>query len=473
MRVTFYGGVDGVTGSRHLLEVGKHRILLDCGMFQGHRKEVRRLNSELPFEAASITSVILSHGHLDHCGMLPVLVKSGYQGSIFATSATRDVAHWILRDAAHIQTMDAEYMNRHRIEGAELAEPTFTEEDALKAVAQIVPVPYVRQTKEWFTLAPDLRLKFYDAGHILGSAVTVLEASEMGTTLRLGFTGDLGRINTPLIPDPEAITDEVPVLLMESTYGNRVHQPVTEAVERLKGIVKRVAASGGKIIVPSFALGRTQEIIYVLHQLTDRGEIPRLPIFVDSPLALNLTDVFRHHPEEYDTEAWAEFGSRGEAPLAFSNLTYVATRDESKALNTRPGPFMVISASGMCEAGRILHHLANGLGDPKNVVLITGFQAEHTLGRRLVEGLKSVRIFGTPTRVVAAVEVLNEFSAHADGPALASYAGNVPGLRSIFLVHGEHRQAVGLQDRLLAENPNRRVTVPKVGEQFELAVTVN
>lgn len=463
MKFTSYGGAGGVTGSKHLIEVGDYRVLFDCGQFQGHRREARARNSALPFDPARINAVVLSHGHLDHCGMLPLLVRGGYQGKIYATPATRDVTEWILKDAAHIQAQDADYMNRHRVPGAAEAQPLFTDQDVAATMARFTPVPYVRDSREWFTIAPNVHLKLYDAGHILGSAVTVLEGREQGEVVRVAYTGDLGRCSTPILPDPEYICDQVPLLLMESTYGDRRHSSMAEARLRLAAIIKRVYDRGGKIIVPSFALGRTQEFIYVLHQLTDVGRLPRIPIYVDSPLANNITDVMVRHPETYDAESWQEFGSRGELPLAFRNLSLVRTTDESKALNRAPGPFMVISASGMCEAGRILHHLASGLGDPRNVVMITGFQAQHTLGRRLVEGVRMVRIFGQPYEVKAEVEVLNEFSAHADADELLRYAEHVPGLTEVRLVHGEPTQSAALKASLMSAHPDWQVALQKYG----------
>jgi len=467
MEVTFYGGVGGVTGAKHLITAGDKKILLDCGAFQGRRRETRLLNSQLPFNPNDLTAVIISHGHLDHVGSLPLLIKQGYRGKIFATAATRDVAAWILKDAAHIQQMDADYMNRHRLKGADLAEPLFTQKDIDQVIDRFVELPYVRLNRAWFTLLPNVRVKLYDAGHILGSAVIVLEISDGKTKQRIAYTGDLGRKDTPLLPDPEYIEDEVPTLLIESTYGNRRHASLSDAVTRLKEMVKRVYERGGKIIVPAFALGRTQELVYVLHQLTDRGELPRMPIYVDSPLATHLTEVFMRHPDTYDEATWQDFGKKGDLPLAFRNLTYIVSQDESKALNSKPGPFMVISASGMCEAGRILHHLINGISDKRNLILITGFQAQHTLGRRLVEGEKNVRIFGEKYSVNAEVEVLNEFSAHADAPALIDYAVKTPGLKRVFLVHGETEQAAALQANL-QQSGALQVTLPARGESFTI-----
>jgi len=471
MRVTFWGGAGDVTGSKHLVEIGSAKILLDCGMFQGHRKEARELNSALPFDPVTINAVVLSHGHLDHCGLLPLLIKGGYAGKIYATAATRDVAEWIMKDAAHIQKQDARFMNKHRIEGAELAKPLFGLADVAMVIKRFVAVPYAREMDGWFNLGPylpDVKIRLYDAGHILGSSVIVLEGVEDGRTVRLAFTGDLGRRNTPLLPDPEPIQEEVHTLLMESTYGQRLHQPVTEALKTLTEVVGQAIQSGGKIIVPSFALGRTQELVYVLHQLTDQGLLPRIPIYVDSPLATHLTDVFTVHPEDFDQESWLQFGQKGEVPLAFRNLEYVRTQDESKALNAQPGPFMVIASSGMCEAGRILHHLANGISEPRNTILITGFQAQNTLGRRLVEGATEVRIFGQRYPVRAKVVVLNEFSAHADAAELEAYAESVKGLKRVYLVHGEASQAAALKERLQTAHPDWAVTVPSRGESVEV-----
>ncbi len=467
MKITFHGGVGGVTGAKHLVEAAGRKILLDCGVFQGRRKQTRQLNSQLPFKPEEIDAVVLSHGHLDHCGSLPLLIKGGFEGRIYATAATRDVAAWILKDAAHIQQMDADYMNRHKIRGTELAEPLFDQHDVDEVMARFIEVPYVRLSGEWFQIAPGIKLKLYDAGHILGSSVMVLEFREGDKLDRLAYTGDLGRAGTPLLPDPEFIRDEVETILMESTYGNRRHNSLTEAVERLTGLVNEVHARGGKIIVPTFALGRTQELVYVLHQLTDQKKIPRLEIFVDSPLATNLTEVFTRHPETYDEESWKDFGKKGDLPLAFRNLTYTESRDESKALNSKTGSFMVLSASGMCEAGRILHHLINSIENENNLILITGFQAQHTLGRRLVEGEKMVRIFGKKYRVRAQVEVLNEFSAHADAADLKNYAEQTPGLKRVFLVHGEPTQAQALQQELLKDHSDWQVKVPDIGHSFQ------
>jgi len=469
MRITFHGGAGGVTGSKHLVEIGGKRILLDGGLFQGRRRATKELNSDLPFDVRTIDAVVLTHGHLDHCGALPLMVKLGYRGQIYSTASTRDVAEWILLDSAHIQVQDLAFMKKHHIEGTEFAEPLYTPDDVTAAIKQFSAVSYVSEgvhKSDWLEIVPGVKIKFYDAGHILGSAVVLLEAQEEGKTVRLAYTGDLGRTNTPLIRDPQYLDETVPLLMMESTYGNRLHRPISEATEHLVNVVKRVYARGGKIIVPSFALGRTQELVYMLHKLTDEGKVPRLLTYVDSPLASKLTKVFTSHPENYDKESWEEFGVKGELPLYYRNLTYVESTEESKVLNTKPGPFLVISASGMCEAGRILHHLKNGVENPKNLVLITGFQAEHTLGRRLVEGEKNIRIFGERHRVKAEVEVLNELSAHADAAGLQDYAEHTPGLGHLYLVHGEAQQAAGLKTHLQTLHPNWVIRVPQKGDSI-------
>jgi metallo-beta-lactamase family protein len=468
MKIHFWGGVGGVTGTKHLLETSTANVLLDCGTFQGHRRETRELNSQLPFDVSGLKAVVLTHGHLDHSGLLPLLIKKGYQGRIYGTAATRDVAEWILKDAAHIQAMDAEYMNKHKIEGAEYAEPLFTEDDVQRVLDVYTPVPYSSKASDWLEIAHGIKLKLFDAGHILGSSAAVVLVTESGMTKTLAYTGDLGRKGAPLLPDPETITENVQTLLLESTYGGRTHESLRQAVARLAELIRVAVARKAKIIMPAFALGRTQELIYVLHRLTDRGEIPRIPIYVDSPLATSLTDVCMRYPETYDEESWQDFGRRGDLPLAFRNLTFVSSTQESKKLNSLPGPWLVISASGMCEAGRILHHLLNNISDPNNLILFTGFQAKHTLGRRIVEGVKTVRIFGGHYPVRAEVHVFNEFSAHADQPELVEYARSLNGLENIFLVHGESDESEKLQSALRAANPAWFVHIPGIGEAYDL-----
>lgn len=465
MKITFYGGAGGVTGSKHLVEMGGARILLDCGFFQGHRKEARELNARLPFDPVSIDAVILSHAHLDHCGMLPQLVKGGFRGSIFATAATRDVAEWIMKDAAHVQMQDMAHLQRQQSQGTSLAEPLYSFDDIEQTMARFVEVPYARNTGEWLDLMPGGRFKLYDAGHILGSAVTVLEAPvDRAHNECLVYTGDLGRRGAPLIPDPEYVHEPADALLLESTYGDRVHADFARAKERLKHIILETLAKQGKLVVPAFALGRTQELLYLLHRLTDEKEIPRIPIFVDSPLADRITEVYKNHTDDFDNETWNEFGARGDEPLVFRNLTLVKTVEESKRLNDMSGPFIVIAGSGMCEHGRIQHHLTRAISDPRNTLLITGFQAVDTLGRRLVEGERKVRIYDGFYDVRARIEKLNELSAHADRDELLDYAEHVKGVKNIFLVHGEHAQAAGLKNLFHERHPDWQVRIPERGE---------
>lgn len=470
MTITFYGGAGGVTGSKHLVELGGMRILLDCGLFQGHRLEAHRMNSKLPFDAKSIDACVLSHAHADHCGMLPILVREGFSGSIYATSATRDVAEWIMKDSAHIQVADIEYLEEHGVKlPPELQKPNYFPSDVPPAMQHMLVVPYARESGgTWTSLSPKVRLKMYDAGHILGSAITVLEGEEEGEFHRLVFTGDLGRPNTPLLRDPEIPLEEASVLIMESTYGGRLHRTVADAADQLIEIITRAAHQKSKIIVPAFSLGRTQELVYLLHDLTDQGRIPRIPIYVDSPLAANLTEVFKRHPEDYDDETWTEFGSRGEAPLAFRNLQYVSSLEHSKQLNTAAGPLMIISSSGMCEGGRVLHHLKHSLGNQNTVVLLTGYQAEHTLGRRLLEGDREVTIHDEHVNVRASIKTLNELSAHADQNELLAFAKGVKGVKHCFLVHGEGSQSHELREALNRELSRINVVIPQSNESFHI-----
>lgn len=453
-----------MTGSRHLVEVGERKILLDCGTFQGHRQEALRLNSTLVPELLKVDAVVITHAHLDHCGTLPLLIKKGYQGKIYCTNTTKDILELMLLDSANVQAHDYDYFRRHRLKLIEPAGPLYTKEDIPAVMARIVIVPYQHQQDTWFNLTPGARLKFYEAGHILGSAAAVLEFDGSSGIERLVFTGDLGRLHTPLIKDPVFINEEVPILLLESTYGDRLHHPLKEAVERLKLVIHRAVAARGKIIVPAFALGRTQELIYILHQLTDRGEIPRIPIYIDSPLAISLTEVFQKHHDDYDLESWHDFSQPGESPLAFRNLIYTKSVEESKELNRKVGPFIVIAGSGMCEAGRIRHHLANSIDNARNLIMITGFMAAYTLGRKLVDGEKKVKIFDHLYPVKAAVEVFNEFSAHADAMDLQIYASHVRGLKNIFLVHGETTQAQGLKERLMDTNSKWQVDIAQFNQ---------
>lgn len=467
MRITFYGGAGGVTGSKFLLEVGKRRLLLDCGTFQG-LPDVRERNRNFPFPPDSIDAVVLSHAHIDHCGMLPLLVKRGFRGSVFMTPATADLAERMLKDAAGIELQDADFRQRHHVGAPDDRVPLFTPDDIPAVVDRFRPTSYVRQENGWHDVTDGVRLKFYDAGHILGSAVTVLECTEGNRTARLAYTGDLGPRGAPLLFDPQVPTEDIGVLIMESTYGRRRYEPLPAALERLTFIINAVQARGGKIIVPAFSLGRTQAIVYWLHKLTDEGKIPRLPIFVDSPLATDLTDIFHLHPGDYDLETWRDFAGPDHVPLAFRNLTYTRTVAESKQLNILPGPFIVIAASGMMTAGRVVHHLRHSITDARNAIFITGYQAAGTTGRRLLEGAQDIELLGEHFPVRAEVYVFNEFSAHADRTELRSYAEQVRDVRQVFLVHGEPSQADEFKNDLAAAHPHWQVTRPGEGDVVEI-----
>jgi metallo-beta-lactamase family protein len=408
--------------------------------------------------------VLLSHAHIDHSGRLPKLYRDGFRGTVYATHATRDLCGLMLRDSANIQESDARFFNeRIRKDHEPPVEPLYSLEDAEGVLDLFVSVPYGFP----FEPAPGVRVVYRDAGHILGSASMTLDVTEDGTTKTLGFTGDLGSPGRPILRDPEPMPP-VDWLICESTYGGKQHEPVEDAWNRLADVVSRTAKRGGKVIIPAFAVGRTQELVYALDHLWNENRIPRLPVFVDSPLAVNATAVFQSHPECYDAELLA-YMLTDPNPFGFGTLEYVRDATRSKELNTLPAPFVVISASGMAEAGRILHHLRNNIEDDRNTVLIVGFMAEHTLGRRLVERRESVRIFGQEHMLRAEVEIMNTFSAHADEPGLLDFVGALDRdrLKRVFLVHGEpDRQA--LFTDALGRTGIRNVTTPAPGDTFTL-----
>lgn len=461
-KLHFLGAAGVVTGSKHLIEDGTTRILLDCGLEQG--REQRPDQHQLPFDARVVSAVCISHAHLDHVGLLPILVSSGYSGQIYSTGATRDLSELILLDAAHLQEQDAAYAARKRWVGSENIRPLYTAADIPPVMARWQTIPYQYLQSGWRTIAPGIQVKLYDAGHILGSAVTVVDVNGH----RVVYTGDLGRNDAPLLRDPDPVKDQVGTLILESTYGNRLHHPVMSVEQDIIDTVNLAIARGGKIVVPAFSLGRTQGFVYLLHRLTDEGRLPRVPIYVDSPLASRITEVFTTHQRDYDTQTRQDFTRLNEDPLTFSNLRYTHSVEESKALNTQPGPMVIISASGMATGGRVMHHLANTLTDERNIILFTGYQAFGTLGRSIVDGAKRVHLFGASVPVRATITMINDLSAHADAAELESYADSVPGLRSVFLVHGEIDRAGSLRDRLLSSHPQWSITVPEVGQSFDL-----
>jgi metallo-beta-lactamase family protein len=471
MKIHFLGAARTVTGSMHVIEVNGKRVVLDAGLYQGHREEAWQRNRNVSPLASGADAVILSHAHTDHSGNLPSLVKKGFRGPIWSTPATIDLARALLRDSAHIQKQDADYLNRHAAEPPaqdpfaakrKPVPPLYDEKDVEETVKQMRPRGY----REPFEVVPGCRVTFYDAGHILGSSVTLLQLEEGRRKLTVGFTGDLGRSGQPIIRDPARPPWPIDYLLTESTYGDRVHEAIPGLKRKLRDIVRATFERGGRVIIPAFAVGRTQNVVHYLNQLFQENELPRIPIFVDSPLSVDATEAYRHHPECFDEETLRFMQESGD-PFGFKLLTYVRTVDESKALNDRRGPAVIIASSGMCEAGRVLHHLKHSVARPENLVLIVGYQAENTLGRRLLERAPHVRILGDEIPVHCRVEKINGLSAHADREELTGYVKNMEGLRGCFVVHGEERVALALAERL-KELQVEGVHVPRQGEAVDL-----
>ena len=464
MQLTFWGAAQTVTGSMHLLEVNGQRILLDCGLYQGKRSLSYERNLNFPFDPASIDVVILSHAHIDHSGNLPNLVKQGFRGSIWSTPATRDLCVAMLQDSGHIQEQDAAYVNRKRVrDGLPPVEPLYTKHDAVEAVKQFISINYHRS----FSPVAGVTATFLDAGHILGSAIVVLDIVEGEQQRRLVFSGDLGRHEMAILRDPEQVSD-ADFLIMESTYGNRRHESRDEARQVLRQVIVETHKRRGKVIIPAFAVGRTQELVYALNQLSEAQKIPSLDIYVDSPLAVDVTEIFRAHPECYDEETLALL-QETRNPFGFRRLTYVRDVEDSKRLNFLRDSAVIISASGMCESGRILHHLKNNIEDADNTILFSGFQAESTLGRRILDGNRRVRIFGEEYDVRARVARVEGYSAHADSEELRTWASHIDRarLQNIFLVHGEIESAQGLSG-LLHKEGFRAVEIPERGQSFDL-----
>lgn len=445
MKLTSYGAALEVTGSQHLLEVNGKKILLDCGLFQGHRKEAFEKNRVFKYDPAKLDCLILSHAHIDHSGNIPHLIKKGFKGVVYCTRATKELCHIMLLDSAHIQESDAEYFSRKLAGTALEIEPLYNNDDVEYAMQFFKTIPLAKR----FKLYDDIYLTFVEAGHVLGSAMTTLEIKDKddGKKKHFAFTGDMGRCKLPIINDPYQI-ERADYLLIESTYGNRTHAPIEEGIPELARVINRTVRRGGKIIIPSFAFERTQELIYGLHLLIDRKEIPtNLPIFIDSPLATNITDIFRNHIELYDEEIRSYF-DLDHNPFKPKQLKHIKTVEESKELNFFIGPCIIISASGMCEAGRIRHHLKNNIEDPKNTVAIVGYMAEHTLGRKLVDGDPMIKIFDQMYKVNSEIVVLESFSAHADMNDLDEYIKNIKGLQKVMLVHGEENQSGPMAERV-------------------------
>jgi metallo-beta-lactamase family protein len=465
MRIHFYGAARTVTGSMHLLEINDHKILLDCGLFQGRRKEAFSRNRNFPFSPQEIDAVLLSHAHIDHSGNLPNLVKQGFRGPIFTTHATAHLDNIMLLDSGYIHEKDAEYLNKKRQkQGKPLIEPLYTKEDA----ARVAPLFKCFNYQDSFEPVPGVKVHLVDAGHILGSAAVVLDITESGRTYRLWFSGDIGRPGLQLIRDP-ILPSGADYLIMESTYGDEKKRDPDEAFREFQEVIQKTIDRKGRVIVPAFAVGRTQELVYSLHKMIEAGDIPEIPVFVDSPLAIRATEVFREYPECFDEETRQFIAEdKYHAALGFDRLQYTLTVEESKRINFTKPPYVVISASGMAETGRILHHLKNHIEDSRNTILIVSWQAPHTLGRRLAEKEKQIKIFGKTYHRRADVVTINGFSAHAGQGLLVEYAqATQDTLKKVFLVHGEPRGAEPLMEKL-REAGILDVQYPEQGDVFEI-----
>jgi len=464
MKLTFLGAAGEVTGSQHLLESDTLRILLDCGLFQGHRAESYAKNRHFRCGPGQLDAVILSHAHIDHCGNLPGLFRAGFRGPIYCTPATADLTAIMLRDSLHIQQEDARYLSRHATPGRPPIDPLYGEEDVRGVVKLLEPL----EGADWHELSPALRLRFTNAGHILGSAVVQIDIEDRGDTRRIVFTGDLGRRGLPLLCDPRPV-EGCDVLITESTYADTVHPPPEDLKARLLKIIQRADETNGKVIIPAFSLGRTQQVVYFLHELAQTGKLPRIPIFVDSPLANRVTEVFTRHRELMD--AAAQRVLRHDKDLfEFPMLTYIESPQQSMELNRREGPFVVIAASGMCESGRVRHHLKHTIEDERNTIVLIGFQAEHTLGRRIAERQPTVKILDRMFRLRARVESLGGLSAHADAEDFKWFFSHMSADSHIgraFIVHGEApaaRALAAILHDLCDEDP----TIPGLYSTYEL-----
>jgi metallo-beta-lactamase family protein len=466
MYLEFYGAADEVTGSLHRLHVDGVDVLLDCGLFQGRRAEANQLNRSLPKWALEAHALVLSHAHLDHSGSIPTLVKRGFEGNVYCTPPTRDLCSVMLRDAAMIQEQDARYLNkRHQREGSkERIEPIYDVEDAQRAMNRFVSIPLHRP----LTVAPGVEVTFHNSGHVLGSALVQLDLRERGRRFRLLFTGDLGRPELPLMKDPETVGG-VDLLMMESTYGDRNHPDIEHLDRQLGEIVRTTIKRGGRVLIPTFALERAQEVLFSLERLHDAGELPRVPIHIDSPLAIAITEIYKLHPEWLDDAVRERILNRDD-PFSPPGLTYVSHVSASKALQSSGEPCIVIAGSGMCEGGRILHHFSTGLSEVKNSVVLVGFMAQHTLGRRLKERRDTVKVFGLPRTVHAEVHDIEGLSAHADAGDLLRFARatvRAGHSNKVVLVHGEPAARDALSAALKA-SAQMDVVCPTRGQRLEL-----
>ncbi|MCX6160437.1 MAG: MBL fold metallo-hydrolase [Ignavibacteriae bacterium] len=469
MKIKFCGAAQTVTGSQHLIEINGKQILLDCGMFQGKREESFKMNRQFIYDPAEIHCVVLSHAHIDHAGNLPTLFAKGFRGSVYSTPATRDLCSIMLLDSAYIQQKDIEFVNKRRgKKGLPLFNPLYTVEDSKGVIGLFKAISY-GQKFIIDGLGENISVTFYDAGHILGSSQILLEVNNNGKTLRFGYTGDIGRKHLPILKDP-AFMGNVNYIVSESTYGGILHEGAETIESTLAFTLKEAFSAGGKIIVPSFSVGRTQELIYEISKLTSKGTIPSIPVYVDSPLSVNATEVFKMHPECFDDETY-ELIAKGVNIFGLENVKYIKDVNDSKKLNDIKGTCMIISASGMCEAGRILHHLANNIEDPRNTIMIIGYMAENTLGRELIKASDKrgyrLKIFGDSYTVKAKIKVLNAFSAHADNNELVEYflQFDKSMLKKIFLVHGEPAQQENLKTNL-TNTGFSNILIPARGDEY-------
>ena len=467
--ITMYslGAAEEVTGSKHILEIDGHQIMIDCGAFQGKRQLSDTKNRDFDIAADKLDAVVLTHGHYDHCGLLPVLTKKGFTGNIYATPATRDIANLVMMDSARIQARDAEFLAKQANKKGEKFtwRPLFNEDDVVKTANQIISLSYNRK----MYIAPNVSLEFYDAGHILGSGFAYLTITNGSEETRVLFTGDIGRKEKPIIRNPAVNMPPPDYIVLESTYGNRKHEDAEFAMKELERVVRDTCSKKGKIIIPSFAIERAQELVFYLHLLTDRKKIPVVPIYVDSPMAANATSVFRVHPECYDESVNEAFLKHHKNPFGFGSLSFTTSVEESKSLNDKEGPMIIISADGMCEAGRVLYHLANEIGNERNTILIVGYMAENTLGRKIRDGEKEVKILGDMYHVNAKVEQINAFSAHADYTEMTDWLKTIDTsrLKNIFLVHVE-KEAQEFFTDYLHQNGFPNVTTVKYDETYDL-----
>jgi len=463
ININFHGAAQTTTGSMHLIEANGKRILFDCGLYQGNRKKAFLKNRDMAVDPRSIDAVILSHAHIDHCGNLPTLARNGFTGKVYSTPATQEVCNILLRDSAYLQKRDLEYVNKKRArQGKVLFEPLYAEEDVTKIIGQFQTEPLKRVVD----LGDGVTFMFHNAGHILGSAIVQLDVAESGSrSKRLIFTGDLGQPAQPIIKDYD-MPQGADLLMIESTYADRDHPSHEDVKGRLKGFIEDIHQQHSRLIIPAFSVGRTQQILYFLNRLYEEGRMPPTPVYVDSPLSLKATKIYTKHRECYDDDA-SDILREGIDPMKLPGLQFVGTPDESRALNTVEGPLIIIAASGMCEGGRVLHHLKNGISNPRNIILIVGYQAENTLGRRIVNKISPIKIFGEEHELNARVHTINALSAHADRTALMKwFDGTKDNLSHVFAVHGEIEKVTAMQ-KLVREHGVHTVDAPAPGDRFE------